>query len=49
MSGSLLQQGEGGQTIVSLAWSLLKASGELVPYTESEGRGMSRGGAGGVA
>ena len=49
LSGSLLQQGEGGQTIVSLAWSLLKASGELVPYTESEGRGMSRGGAGGVA
>ena len=30
--GPLLQQGEGGQTRVSLAWSLLKGTGELVPY-----------------
>ena len=30
--GPCYSRGEGGQTIVSLAWSLLKGSGELVPY-----------------
>ena len=36
--GPLLQQGEGGQTRVSLAGSLLKGSGELVPYMRVRAR-----------